>query len=188
MFSLILILYLIFSHPLCCKVCPRRYLKRLISLLATSERQVYWPPRTDVPRWSLSSDTVKSYIGILYLFLECNFHLFPYWSSSATLLSSDWVLSPALSNAVCTYETGYWAQPFPMQFEHMGSIGPHMQVLHFSPNLHQLTNSSEKAFHSTMILNLAFFINLKWVLTLAFFINLKWVKQVSIGLEHVSHN
>ena len=39
-----------------------------------------------------------------------------------------------------------------------------------------------------MILNLAFFINLKWVLTLAFFINLKWVKQVPIGLEHVSHH
>ena len=38
LFSLILILYLIFSHPLCCKVCPRRYLKRLISLLATSDR------------------------------------------------------------------------------------------------------------------------------------------------------
>ena len=38
LFSLILILYLIFSHPLCCKVCPRHYLKRLISLLATSDR------------------------------------------------------------------------------------------------------------------------------------------------------
>ena len=34
-------------------------------------------------------------------------------------------MGPALSNVVCTYETGYWAQPFPMQFEHMGSIGPH---------------------------------------------------------------
>ena len=73
----------------------------------------------------MSSDTVKSYIGILYLFSECNFHLFLYWSSSGTLLSSDWVLGLAISNAVCTYETGYWAQPFPMQFEHMGSIGPH---------------------------------------------------------------
>ena len=39
LFSLILILYLIFSHPFCCKVCPRRYLKRLISLLATSDRR-----------------------------------------------------------------------------------------------------------------------------------------------------
>ena len=39
LFSLILILYLIFSHPLCCKVCPRRYLKRLISLLVTSDRR-----------------------------------------------------------------------------------------------------------------------------------------------------
>ena len=77
----------------------------------------------------MSSDTVKSYIGILYLFSEYNFHLFLYWSSSDTFLSSDWVLSPALSNAVCTYETGYWAQPFPMQFEHMGSIGPHKYVV-----------------------------------------------------------
>ena len=37
-FFLTLILYLIFSHSLCCKVCPRRYPKRLISLLATSDR------------------------------------------------------------------------------------------------------------------------------------------------------
>ena len=78
----------IFFHSLCCKVCSRRYLKRLISLLATS-------------------DTVKSYISILYLFSECNFHLFLYWSSSDTLLSSDWVLDLTLSNAVCTYEIGY---------------------------------------------------------------------------------
>ena len=38
LFSLTLILYLIFSHLLCCKVCPRRYSKRLISLLDTSDR------------------------------------------------------------------------------------------------------------------------------------------------------
>ena len=38
LFSLTLILYLIFSHLLCCKVCPRRYPKGLISLLATSDR------------------------------------------------------------------------------------------------------------------------------------------------------
>ena len=73
----------------------------------------------------MSSDTVKSFIGILYFFSECNFHLFLYWSSSDTLLSSDGILGPALSYAVCTYETRYWAQPFSMQFEHMGSIGPH---------------------------------------------------------------
>ena len=54
--------------------------------------KVYWPPRTEVPRWSLSSDTVKFYIGILYLFLGYSFHLFLCWSSSDTLLSSDWVL------------------------------------------------------------------------------------------------
>ena len=30
---------MIFSHPLCCKVCPRYYLKRLISLLATSDKR-----------------------------------------------------------------------------------------------------------------------------------------------------
>ena len=87
--------------------------------------EVYWPPWTDVPRWSLFLDTVKFYIDILYLFSECNFHLFLYWSSSDTLLSSDRVLGPALSNAACTYGTGYWAQPFPMQFEHMRSIGPY---------------------------------------------------------------
>ena len=39
LFSLILILHLIFSHPLCCKVCPRRYFKRMISPLATSNRR-----------------------------------------------------------------------------------------------------------------------------------------------------
>ena len=93
--------------------------------------EVYWPPRTDVPRWSLSLDTVKFYTDILYLFSECSFHLFLYWSSSDTLLSSDWVLGPALSNAICTYETGYWAQPFPMQFVHMGSIDPHNNNLKF---------------------------------------------------------
>ena len=38
LFSLIFILYLIFSHPLCYKVCLRRYLKRLRRLLATSDR------------------------------------------------------------------------------------------------------------------------------------------------------
>ena len=69
--------------------------------------EVYWPPRTDVPRWSLSSDTVKFYIDILYLFSECSFHLFLYWSSSDTLLSSDWVLGPALSNAICTYRINW---------------------------------------------------------------------------------
>ena len=73
----------------------------------------------------MSSDTVKSYIGIFYLFSECNFHLFLYWSSSDTLLSSDWVLGPTLSNAVYTYDNGYWAQPIPMQLEHMVSTGPH---------------------------------------------------------------
>ena len=82
----------------------------LIPIVAKSFRddtlrnwEVYWPPRTDVLRWSLSSDTVKFYIGILYLFSECSFHLFLYWSSSDTFLSSDWVLGPALSNAICTY-------------------------------------------------------------------------------------
>ena len=35
-------------------------------------------------------------------------------------------MDPALSYAVCTYETRYWVQPFPIQFEHMGSIGPHI--------------------------------------------------------------
>ena len=35
---LTLILYMIFPHLLCCKVCPRRYPKGLISLLATSDR------------------------------------------------------------------------------------------------------------------------------------------------------
>ena len=73
----------------------------------------------------LSSDTVKAFTGILYFFSECNFHLFLCWSSSDTLLSSDWILGPALSYAVCTYGTRYWAQPSPMQFEHMRSIGPH---------------------------------------------------------------
>ena len=73
----------------------------------------------------MSSDTVKSFTGILYFFSECNIHLFLCWSSLDTLLSSDWILGPTLSYAVCTYETRYWTQPFPMQFKHMGSIGPH---------------------------------------------------------------
>ena len=73
----------------------------------------------------MSSDTVKSFTGILYFFSECNFIIFLYWSSSDTLLSSDGILGPALSFAVCTYETRYWTQHFPMQFEHMRSIAPH---------------------------------------------------------------
>ena len=67
---------------------------------------------------------VKFFIGILYFFSECNFHFFLYWSSSDTLLSSDWILGPAHSYAVCTYETRYWAQPFSMQFEHMRQLAP----------------------------------------------------------------
>ena len=115
MLFLTLILHLIFSHSFCCKVCPRRYSKRLISLPATSDK---------VPRWLLSSDTVKFFTGILYFSSECNFHIFLSWSSSDILLSSDWILGLALSYAVCIYETRYWARPLPMQFEHMGSIGP----------------------------------------------------------------
>ena len=38
LFFLILILYLIFSYPLCCKVLLKRYLKGLRNLLATSDR------------------------------------------------------------------------------------------------------------------------------------------------------
>ena len=38
LFSLTLILYTIFPHLLCCKICPRHYPKGLISLLATSNR------------------------------------------------------------------------------------------------------------------------------------------------------
>ena len=38
LFSHTLILYMIFPHLLCCKVCPRRYPKGLITLLATSDR------------------------------------------------------------------------------------------------------------------------------------------------------
>ena len=102
MLSLTLILYLIFSYSFCCKVCLRRYSKRLISLPATS---------------NISSEVaiVLGHGQILHrhslLFSECNFHLFLCWSSSDTLLSSDWVLSPAHSYAVCTYETRYWTQP-----------------------------------------------------------------------------
>ena len=59
----------------------------------------------------MSSNTVKFFTGILYFSLECNFHLFPCWSSSDILLSSDWILGLALSYAVCTYETRYWAWP-----------------------------------------------------------------------------
>ena len=60
----------------------------------------------------MSSDTVRFFTGILYFFSESNFHPFIYWSSSDTLLSPDGILGPALSYAVCTYETRYWAQPF----------------------------------------------------------------------------
>ena len=62
----------------------------------------------------MSSDTVKFFTGILYFSSECNFHLFLCWSSSDILLSSDWILGLALSYAVCTYETRYWARPLPM--------------------------------------------------------------------------
>ena len=60
----------------------------------------------------MSSDMVRSFTGILYFFSESTFHLFLYWSSSNILLSSDWILGPALSHAVCSYETRYWARPF----------------------------------------------------------------------------
>ena len=63
--------------------------------------EVYWPPRTEVPRWSLSSDTIKFYIGILFLFLEYSFHLFLCWSSSNTLLFSDWVLGHRPNSFQC---------------------------------------------------------------------------------------
>ena len=63
--------------------------------------EVYWPPQTEVPRWLLSSDTVKFYIGIFYLFLGYSFHLFLYWSSWDTLLSSDWVLGHRPSPFQC---------------------------------------------------------------------------------------
>ena len=73
----------------------------------------------------MSSDTGKFFTSTLYFSSECNFHLFLCWSSSDILLSSDWILGLALSYAGCTYETRYWAWPPPMQFEHMGLIGPH---------------------------------------------------------------
>ena len=63
--------------------------------------EVYWLPRTEVLRWSLSSDTVKFHIGILYLFLGYSFHLFLCWLSSDTLLSSDWVLGHRPSPFQC---------------------------------------------------------------------------------------
>ena len=103
----------------------------------------------------MSSDTVKSFTGILYFFSECNFHLFLYWSSSDTLLFSNWILGPALSYAVCTYETRYWAQPFPMQFEHMGSIGPHNYKLLIKPIYGQ---SLSLYFHKYIILSFQVFL------------------------------
>ena len=75
------------------------------------------------------SDTVRSFSGILYFFSECNFHFFLHWLSSDTLLSLDWVLGPAHSYAVCTYETRYWAQPFPMQFEHTRQLAPTLCII-----------------------------------------------------------
>ena len=79
----------------------------------------------------MSLDTVKFFTSTLYFSSECNFHLFLCWSSSNILLSSDWILGLVLSYAGCTYETKYWAWPPPIQFEHMGSIGPHK---HDRPN------------------------------------------------------
>ena len=71
---------------------------------------------------------VKFFSGILYFFSDCNFHFFLHWSSSDTLLSSDWVLGPAHSYAVCTYETRYWAQPFPMHLEHTRQLAPTIYI------------------------------------------------------------
>ena len=85
-------LFSFFFCPLYCKVLLKRYLKGLKSLLATSDK---------VLRWSLSSDTVKFYICIFYLFLGYSFHLFLCWSSSDTLLSSDWVLGHRPSPFQC---------------------------------------------------------------------------------------
>ena len=63
--------------------------------------EVYWPPQIEGPRWSLSSDMVKFYIGIFYLFLGYSFHLFLCRSSSDTLLSSVWVLGHRPSPFQC---------------------------------------------------------------------------------------
>ena len=107
---------MIFSHSFCCKVCPRRYSKWLISLQDTSDR-------------SSEVAIVLGHGQILHKhslpLLGGYPHLFFCWSSSDILLSPDWILGLALSYASCTYETRYWAWPPPMQLEHRASIGPH---------------------------------------------------------------
>ena len=100
-FFLTLILYLIFSHSLCCKVCPRRYPKRLISLLATSNR-------------SFEVTIVLRHGQILH---RHSLLLFGVQLSSLPLLV---VLGYSL---ILRLDIG--PDPFPMQFEHMGSIGPY---------------------------------------------------------------
>ena len=86
----------------------------------------------------MSSDTVKFFTSTLYFSSGCNFHLFLCWSSSDILLSSDWILGLALSYAVCIYEIRHWAWPLPMQFEHMGSIGPHSYRFTFPHQLFRM--------------------------------------------------
>ena len=92
---------MIFSHSLCCKVCPRRYPKRLISLLATSDK----------------SSEVTIVLGHGQIVHRHSLLLFGVQLSSLPLLV---VLGYSL---ILRLDIG--PDPFPMQFEHMGSIGPH---------------------------------------------------------------
>ena len=106
-FFLTLILYLIFSHSLCCKVCPRRYPKRLISLLATSDRssevtivlghgQILHRHSLLLFRVQLSSFPLLVVLGYS-LILGLDIGPGPFLCS---LYIRDQILGPAFSNAI----------------------------------------------------------------------------------------
>ena len=103
---------MIFPHLLCCKVCPRRYPKGLISLLATSDRSseviIVLGHGQILLRHSLllfgvqlpflPSLVVLGYSLIFGLGIRpdpflCNLYI---W---------DYILDPAFPNAIWTYET-----------------------------------------------------------------------------------
>ena len=84
MLSLILILYLVFPHPLATK---------LFQYATLRDWEGSWPPRIEAPRWSLSSDTIKSSM----IFLT---------SSYKTVFISSIVGRPRIRSYP---QTGYWA-------------------------------------------------------------------------------
>ena len=80
---------------------------------------------------------VKFLTRTLYLSSEGNFiSSFVGCPRIYILLPSDWILGLALSYAVCTYETRYWAWPPLMRFEHRVKLAPTIAPQNLAFRLH----------------------------------------------------